>query len=66
MMRDWSPGDSALIQVDRLKAEGDRMARILCTLLGALERQGALPDDPELRTWWTEHKAYDRSIGRSP
>lgn len=56
--------NAASNKVDVLKAEGDRMARILCALLTAMESDGTLPDDRELRQWWDEHKAYDRSMGR--
>ena len=48
----------------RLKAQADKLARIACKALNALEEMGKedflLLKDDEVRAWWTEHKEADR------
>ena len=48
----------------RLKAEADKLARIACTALQALEDMGkedfVLLKNDEIRKWWQDHKEADR------
>ena len=48
----------------RLKAQADKLARIACKALNALEAMGKedflLLKDNEVREWWAEHKEADR------
>ena len=50
--------------VKRLKAEADKLARIACRALQALEDMGKedflLLKDDEVRVWWKAHKEADR------
>ena len=50
--------------IKRLKAEADKLARIACKSLNALEEMGKedflLLKDDEIRTWWSAHKEADR------
>ena len=50
--------------IKRLKAEADKLARIACKALGALEAMEKedflLLKDNEVREWWAEHKEADR------
>ena len=51
--------------IKRLKKETDKLARIACKALQALEDMGKedflLLKDDEIRTWWTAHKEADRA-----
>ena len=51
--------------IKRLKAEADKLARIACKALQALEAMGKedflLLKDDEVRLWWAEHKEADRA-----
>ena len=51
--------------VKRLKKETDKVARIACRALQALEDMGKedflLLKDDEVRIWWKEHKEADRA-----
>lgn len=48
----------------RLKAQADKLARIACKALEALEDMGKedflLLKDDEVREWWQQHKEADR------
>ena len=48
-----------------LKREADKLARIACKALQALEAMGKedflLLKDDEVRLWWAEHKEADRA-----
>ena len=48
----------------RLKAQADKLARIACKALAALEDMGKedflLLQDDEVRVWWAAHKEADR------
>ena len=48
-----------------LKREADKLARIACKALQALEEMGKedflLLKDDEVRLWWAEHKEADRA-----
>lgn len=50
--------------IKRLKAEADKLARIACKALAALEEMGKedflLLRDDETRIWWSAHKEADR------
>jgi ABC-type cobalamin/Fe3+-siderophores transport system ATPase subunit len=50
--------------IKRLKKEADKLARIACTALQALEDMGkedfVLLKNDEIRKWWQEHKEADR------
>ena len=50
--------------IKRLKAEADKLARIACKALAALEDMGKedflLLKDDEIRIWWSAHKEADR------
>lgn len=50
--------------IRRLKKETDKLARIACKALQALEDMGKedflLLKDDEVRIWWTAHKEADR------
>jgi hypothetical protein len=37
----------------------DELARWLCNALNLLEELGFNTSDPELRTWWENHKRFD-------
>ena len=49
--------------IKRLKAEADKLARIACKALAALEDMGKedflLLKDDEIRVWWSAHKEAD-------
>jgi hypothetical protein len=51
-------------EVRRVKREADRLARIACQAMQALEDMGRadflLLKDTEVREWWTAHKEADR------
>lgn len=47
-------------QVKVLKAELDKVTRLLCSVLSQLSMD--LP--PDLAAWYAEHKEWDRSQGR--
>ena len=51
--------------IRRLKAEADKLARIACTALQALEDMGKedfiLLKNDEIRKWWQDHKEADRA-----
>ena len=50
--------------IKRLKQEADKLARIACKALAALEDMGKedflLLKDDEIRIWWSAHKEADR------
>ena len=50
--------------IKRLKQEADKLARIACKALAALEDMGKedflLLKDDEIRVWWSAHKEADR------
>ena len=50
--------------IKRLKQEADKLARIACKALAALEDMGKedflLLKDDEIRIWWAAHKEADR------
>ncbi len=43
------------------RRENDRMARVMCDMLRALEAQGVDVSiyGPDAAKWWAEHKAHD-------
>ena len=49
--------------IKKLKAEADKLARIACKAMTALEEAGQedflLLKDEEVRTWWAKHKEAD-------
>lgn len=51
--------------IKRLKKEADKLARIACKALAALEDMGKedflLLKDDETREWWAAHKEADRA-----
>jgi hypothetical protein len=51
-------------EVRKIKREADRLARIACQAMQALEGMGKadflLLKDTEVREWWTAHKEADR------
>jgi hypothetical protein len=51
-------------EVRKVKREADRLARIACQAMQALEDMGKadflLLKDSEVREWWTAHKEADR------
>ena len=51
--------------IKRLKKEADKLARIACKALAALEDMGKedflLLKDDEIRVWWAQHKEADRA-----
>lgn len=57
---DWGVSSSA----PKLKAQMDKLARIACKAMEALEKDGRadflLLEDDEVRDWWLEHKEADR------
>jgi hypothetical protein len=60
----WRSYDSDRDKVKELKNQADKLARIACKALNALEAMGKedflLLKDDEVRAWWTEHKEADR------
>ena len=58
----WS--NTSYEEINRLKKQADRLARIACKAMDALEQDGRadllLLKDDEVRAWWTEHKEADR------
>ena len=66
--RDYTSDDYVTYKSDatekRLKAQADKLARIACKALNALEEMGKedflLLKDDEVRAWWAEHKEADR------
>lgn len=61
---DWRKQPSDDRKIKDLKAQADKLARIACKALGALEAMGKedflLLKDDEVRVWWSEHKEADR------
>lgn len=61
---DWRKQPSDDRKIKELKAQADKLARIACKALGALEAMEKedflLLKDDEVRAWWTEHKEADR------
>ena len=61
---DWRKQPSDDRKIKELKAQADKLARIACKALGALEAMEKedflLLKDDEVRVWWTEHKEADR------
>ena len=61
---DWRKQPSDDRKIKDLKAQADKLARIACKALGALETMGKedflLLKDDEVRVWWAEHKEADR------
>lgn len=59
----WA-SDSTDRDVQRLKAEADKLARIACEALTELEKAGKadflILKNDELREWWEAHKEADR------
>lgn len=51
-------------KIKKLKAEADKLARIACKAMTALEEMGqedfVLLKDDEVATWWSAHKEADR------
>ena len=58
----WA-NDSSNREVRKLKAEADKLARIACKAMSALEEEGKadflMLKDDELRAWWKKHKEDD-------
>lgn len=58
----WA-SDSSNREVRKLKAEADKLARIACKAMAALEEEGKadflMLKDDELRAWWKKHKEDD-------
>ena len=61
---DWRKQPSDDRKIKELKAQADKLARIACKALGALEAMEKedflLLKDNEVREWWAEHKEADR------
>lgn len=59
----WSSYDNSA-EVRKLKAQADKLARIACKAMDALEESGKedflLLKDNEVREWWAAHKEADR------
>lgn len=51
-------------EVNRLRAQVDRLARIACAAMDELEQneivEGVLLKNEEVRDWWSAHKEADR------
>ena len=60
----WRSAPSDERKIKELKKQTDKLARIACKALGALEAMEKedflLLKDNEVREWWTEHKEADR------
>ena len=60
----WRSAPSDERKIKELKAQADKLARIACKALNALETMGKedflLLKDDEVRKWWAEHKEADR------
>ena len=60
----WRSAPSDERKIKELKAQADKLARIACKALGALEAMEKedflLLKDDEVRVWWSEHKEADR------
>ena len=64
--RDYESDDYAYSQESaQLKKQADRLARIACKAMTALEKDGhadfLLLEDDEVREWWAEHQEADRA-----
>ena len=50
-------------EVEKLRRQVDKLARIACKAMGALEKEGKedflLLKDDEVRIWWKNHKIAD-------
>ena len=61
---DWRSEPSDERKIKELKAQADKLARIACKALNALEAMEKedflLLKDNEVREWWAEHKEADR------
>ena len=59
----WGHADDSG-RVGKLKEQADRLARIACKAMDALEENGIedflLLKDDEVRQWWQQHKEADR------
>lgn len=51
-------------ELRELKKRNDKLARIACAVMTALEAEGhedfIMLQNEEVREWWAEHKEYDR------
>ena len=60
----WRSAPSDERKIKELKAQADKLARIACKALNALETMEKedflLLKDDEVRKWWAEHKEADR------
>lgn len=60
----WRSAPSDERKIKELKAQADKLARIACKALNALEAMEKedflLLQDNEVREWWAEHKEADR------
>ena len=60
----WRSASSDERKIKELKAQADKLARIACKALNALETMEKedflLLKDNEVREWWAEHKEADR------
>lgn len=54
----WAQDQDDIFRQKRL----DKVTRLLCTLLGQLEKAGTFEiyATPDLREWWTKHKLDDQ------
>ncbi|HET8688693.1 MAG TPA: hypothetical protein VFM18_18920 [Methanosarcina sp.] len=61
--RDYESDNYSSREFDQLKERSDRLARIACKVMTALEESGMedfiLLQDDEVREWWTAHKIAD-------
>ncbi len=61
---DWRKQPSDDRKIKELKAQADKLARIACKALGALEAMEKedflLLKDDEVREWWQTHQEADR------
>lgn len=60
--------DNNTYELQALKQQADRLARIACKVMTALEAEGKedfiMLQDEEVRTWWIAHKIADENERR--
>lgn len=60
----WDRGADQTREIIDLERRNDKLARIACAVMTALEENGQedfiLLQNEEVREWWAEHKEFDR------
>jgi len=67
--RDYESDSYGNRDVEKYKEQADRLARIACKAMTALEAEGKedfiMLQDEEVREWWTAHKIADEKAAKA-